>query len=317
MARTSSYVKTSIWSDEFRALPSAAQHLYIAMWTSAGLSYAGVADWRPARLAKIAADLTPTSVVGAGLILHRELYIVVDEETEEVLIRSFIRNDGLMDQPNVAAAMVSDYAKIASPAIRGVIVHELQRLFEESPELKGWRDPKSGKERASTLLGNPSVDPSINPSGWGSPNPSDEELGTIRLTHAPLLTPNSLLPTPDSPPPLDTERDDVERLCQHLSDRIVDNGTVRPPITKRWRDAARLMLDKEGRTEDQIHAAIDWCQSDGFWKANILSMPKLREKYDQLRLAAQRNTFPAPAPKDGLFERAMERAAQQRLEIVQ
>lgn len=115
----------------------------------------------------------------------------------------------------------------------------------------------------------------------------------------------------------DTERDDVERLCQHLSDRIVDNGTVRPPITKRWRDAARLMLDKEGRTEDQVHAAIDWCQSDGFWKANILSMPKLREKYDQLRLAAQRNSFPAPAPKDGLFERAMERAAQQRLEIVQ
>jgi len=116
----------------------------------------------------------------------------------------------------------------------------------------------------------------------------------------------------------DTERPDVERLCQHLSDRIVDNGTPRPDITKRWRDAARLMIDKEERTEEQIHAAIDWCQSDGFWKANILSMPKLREKYDQLRLAAQRNTFPQAQPaKDGIFERAMERASQQRLEIVQ
>jgi hypothetical protein len=115
----------------------------------------------------------------------------------------------------------------------------------------------------------------------------------------------------------DTDRPDVDRLCQHLADRMVDNGTVRPLITKRWRDAARLMLDKEGRTEEQVHAAIDWCQSDGFWKANILSMPKLREKYDQLRLAAQRNTFPQPQQvKDGLFDRAMDRA-QQRLEIVQ
>lgn len=115
----------------------------------------------------------------------------------------------------------------------------------------------------------------------------------------------------------DTERPDVERLCQHLSDRIVDNGTPRPPITKRWRDAARLMLDKEGRTEEQVHIAIDWCQSDGFWKANILSMPKLREKYDQLRLAAQRNTFPqSQQATDGLFDRAMDRV-QNRLEIVQ
>lgn len=202
MARTSSYFKTSIWDDGFRKLPASAQHLYIAIWTSAGLSYAGVADWRPARLSKVAADLTPEKVVEAGLILHRDLYIVVDEETEEVLIRSFIRNDGLMDQPNVAAAMVTDYAKIASPAIRGVIVHELQRLFEEAPELKGWKDPKSGKERASTLLGNPSVNPSSNPSGWGSGNPSvnppDPDTGTLPETHASLLTPISLLPSPNS-----------------------------------------------------------------------------------------------------------------------
>jgi hypothetical protein len=32
--------------------------------------------------------------------------------------------------------------------------------------------------------------------------------------------------------------------------------------------------------------AIDWCQSDPFWRANILSMPKLREKYETLRLRA-------------------------------
>lgn len=89
---------------------------------------------------------------------------------------------------------------------------------------------------------------------------------------------------------LNEGREDVDRLCGHLADRIEANGSRRPAITKRWRDEARLMLDKDGRTEQQVHAAIDWCQDDPFWRANVLSMPKLREKYDQLRLQAQRTT---------------------------
>lgn len=103
----------------------------------------------------------------------------------------------------------------------------------------------------------------------------------------------------DTPPPRDKPlktfmsakppRDDVERLCAHLADRIAANGSKRPKIGTRWLDAARLMLDRDGRTEAQIRAAIDWCQDDEFWRSNILSMPKLREKYDQLRLNAARS----------------------------
>jgi hypothetical protein len=83
-------------------------------------------------------------------------------------------------------------------------------------------------------------------------------------------------------------RADVDRLCHHLASRIEANGSKRPAITKRWRDSARLMIDRDGRTEQQVIAAIDWCQGNEFWRANILSMPKLREKYDQLRLQATR-----------------------------
>lgn len=85
-----------------------------------------------------------------------------------------------------------------------------------------------------------------------------------------------------------TPRSDVESLCQHLADRIEANGAKRPAVTAKWRDAARLMLDKDGRSYEQVRACIDWCQSDEFWRANILAMPTLRTKYDQLRLAAQR-----------------------------
>lgn len=94
-------------------------------------------------------------------------------------------------------------------------------------------------------------------------------------------------PTSDTGTDLEPTRGDVERVCIHLADRIEGNGAKRPTVTKRWRKTARLMLERDERTEDQIHRAIDWCQDDEFWRANILSMPKLREKYDQLRLRAQ------------------------------
>lgn len=83
-------------------------------------------------------------------------------------------------------------------------------------------------------------------------------------------------------------RADVAEICSYLADKIEGNGSRRPAVTDRWREAARLMLDRDGRTVDQVKRAIDWCQADDFWRANILSMPTLRKQYERLRLAAGR-----------------------------
>ncbi|MFI8200062.1 hypothetical protein ACIF6K_26660 [Streptomyces sp. NPDC085942] len=99
----------------------------------------------------------------------------------------------------------------------------------------------------------------------------------------------SSVPASQAPDPAPL-REDVERICQHLAQRVEDNGSKRPTITKAWRTAARLMLDKDGRTEDQVHGCIDWCQDSDFWRSNVMSLPKLREKYDTLRLQATRPT---------------------------
>jgi predicted transcriptional regulator len=126
----------------------------------------------------------------------------------------------------------------------------------------------------------------------------------------PVDNPEDLSPVAAPPRP------EVERLCAHLADRIEINKCKRPNITQRWRDAARLMLDADGRTEEQVMKCIDWCQNDEFWRVNILSMPKLREKFDQLRLAAAReqNRRRAGSPVsrrqadiDALFAEAAER----------
>lgn len=99
------------------------------------------------------------------------------------------------------------------------------------------------------------------------------------------------------------ERADVAELCALLADLIEGNGSKRPTITKGWKDSARLLLDKDGRSLDEAKALLDWCQRDEFWRGNILSMPKFREKYDQLRLQRDRKqTRNGGAPTAGLTD---------------
>jgi hypothetical protein len=83
-------------------------------------------------------------------------------------------------------------------------------------------------------------------------------------------------------------RPEIQTLCDRLADRIAanDEDHKRPTVGKRWLDACRLLIDRDGRDPAKIAAVIDWCQGHEFWRANILSMPKLREKYDQLRKQA-------------------------------
>lgn len=87
----------------------------------------------------------------------------------------------------------------------------------------------------------------------------------------------------------DAPRVDAENLCTHLHDRIVANGSRKPEITNGWRDAARLLLDKDGRDLDEAHHLIDWCQDHHFWQSNIMGMPKFRDQYDKLRLQAKQD----------------------------
>ena len=92
----------------------------------------------------------------------------------------------------------------------------------------------------------------------------------------------------------DEIRNDVLTLCEFLADKIEDNGSKRPNPNKQWFDSARLMLDRDGRDYVECKQLIIWCQESIFWRANILSMPKFREKYDQLRLQREKELPPDP-----------------------
>lgn len=171
MAREYARVKVGIWADsDFRLLSDSAQALYFRLISSPTMSLCGVADWRPKRLAALTAGMTVERIWEVGFELAQAGYVVIDDETEEVLVRSFVRHDGLIKTPNIAASMVKDFAGVASPRLQGAIVHELHRLRREEPDMSGW-------VKASVLLDQPSIDPSTiplppDPSPKASPDPS-------------------------------------------------------------------------------------------------------------------------------------------------
>lgn len=75
-------------------------------------------------------------------------------------------------------------------------------------------------------------------------------------------------------------------LAQEMFDGIkVIQPNARPPNLDRWANEMRLLRsDGNDRTPDNIRATLAWVRNDPFWKSNILSPAKLREKWDQLQL---------------------------------
>jgi hypothetical protein len=69
-----------------------------------------------------------------------------------------------------------------------------------------------------------------------------------------------------------------------LADLIAANDPDgnRPEVGERWAEAEDRLQRLDGRTPTQIETVIRWVQADHFWQHNVLSMPKLREKYRQL-----------------------------------
>jgi hypothetical protein len=76
-------------------------------------------------------------------------------------------------------------------------------------------------------------------------------------------------------------------LCDLLADLIEGNGSKRPTVTEKWKNEARLMLERDGRPYEEAEELIRWAQADPFWNSNVMSMPKFRMRYDQLRIKAR------------------------------
>lgn len=136
----------------WRCLTRSQQNLYLLLLLKLSTNLCGVVDWRPKKLAVNASDMTVETIEADAVVLEKKLYIVRDEDTDEVLIRSFLRNDAPLKSSKTAIAVRSSYTDTASSNLRGVIVFELQRLYKEQRDWQGW-------DQVRDLLDLPSIDP--------------------------------------------------------------------------------------------------------------------------------------------------------------
>lgn len=143
MAKKFAQIRPDMWlDDDWRALTPAAQHLYLVMLTDPELSYAGVTDWKPGRIAQRAAEWSLGEVMRAAVELSYAYFLVFDQDTEEVMVRSFVRHDGLLSQPRMAVSVANAFGVIGSNKLRAVLVHELERLKKENGDLAAWEKPQ-------------------------------------------------------------------------------------------------------------------------------------------------------------------------------
>lgn len=139
MPRDHARIQTARARDEdWRGITLEAQWAYDAIITQEALSYAGVIDYRPGRIAALAKNATPKKVESAIALLEAERYVVVDRLTEELLVRTYVRHDGVLDRVNMGKAVGRALAKVVSLDIRAAVINELARVFQERPTLAGF-----------------------------------------------------------------------------------------------------------------------------------------------------------------------------------
>lgn len=179
MARTEARLMVSIWEDaDFLALSATAQRMFMFLISQPDLAHDGVIPLRERRWSKKAAGMTAAQITADLDELSATRFVVVDEETEELLVRSFIRRDKVYRQPNVLRSARDHLSTVSSAVIRDSVGAELARIQNEAEDIpEGSKGVLMGMVEA---FANPSLNPSANPSGKGSEdNTANSDRGDV------------------------------------------------------------------------------------------------------------------------------------------
>ena len=92
----------------------------------------------------------------------------------------------------------------------------------------------------------------------------------------------------DTVPDIESIEDKNVILACHLWHDVnslqPNNKTTQRAKVKTWSEPIRLMVEQDDRTYEEIWDLWKRVQKDEFWRTNILSPAKLRDKFDQLSI---------------------------------
>ena len=257
MARTHARIKTAIWSDrDFRGLSSGAQRLYHLVVEQPELSLCGVIAVTLGRWADMAPDTTVRTLKRFLDELAGAAFVVLDQRTEEVWIRTFAKHDIQFGSPNVVISMAKDWVGIQSQCIR-------QRFLEGLPEglLEGFPEPYRDK------LPKPFVD------------------GFLTCVPAHLHPPTSILQPPIERKRSRTIPDDFV-LTEEMRQWCIDGKVVSDPeqefakFCDYWRGNGKTKLDWVATWRNWMRNADTYASQRGGVRAPAMVRRQLRACVD-------------------------------------
>jgi hypothetical protein len=133
------FYRDSWQDDEWRSLDRDAQHAYWLLLSQATITLAGTMPLQMTKWSKMYADGTPDGLARSLALLDERCFIVVDHDTEELLIRTLMRNDTLRNPSfKTQLGAIRHALKVESHCIRLVLADEMERgidLFTETKDV--------------------------------------------------------------------------------------------------------------------------------------------------------------------------------------
>lgn len=179
MARSHGILKTTVWDvgSEFRQLSRNAQWAYTMLISQPQITNCGCLPYLPHKWAALAAGGTRPELDQALAELEERRFIVVDETTSELLVRTFVKHDRIYRQPNLVKNARAEFRGIESTMIRDYLADRHPWLTDETidpPEYEqnGLRETPS-ETPFTTLCETPSETPLETPSERSSETPSE------------------------------------------------------------------------------------------------------------------------------------------------
>jgi hypothetical protein len=128
--RKYSQVSTGLWrpDDDFHGLGMAGQWAYFMLITQPDISAAGVLSLNVKRWASRTDDIDPSIVVAALQRLQDAGKVVYDTDTEELLVRTFVKWDGGYNNQKRRPVIERAARAVESMKLRRVLARELSKL---------------------------------------------------------------------------------------------------------------------------------------------------------------------------------------------
>jgi hypothetical protein len=250
MARQYAKLYLSVWApdSDFRKLTGDAQRLYFLLLSSPRLSSAGCCVVQPRRWALQATDTTAADIETALAELEARRYVLVDHDTEEVLIRSFIRHDRGFRNPFLRKSVENSIGLIESVALKTQAALELAAAMESpaSPQVEDSEEDRyeHSYEQCSEDASEDASEPNYIP-----------QTSTISTSNHQSSTPVASVVLPEQPEPtLDDDMDSsivnaiikrcaARRTQEHRpANPVAYQVTVEADMQRTERDAIRALL---------------------------------------------------------------------------